>query len=99
VQPRPQMELRGAARRAPRAAPPPLGLDSDGGEFINNNLTEYCRADAITFTRNRPCRKNDACHVEQKNWSVGRRETGYGRYDTEAERTLLALSTPTCAST
>jgi hypothetical protein len=71
---------------------PLLGLDADnGGEFINNNLAEYCRAEAITFTRSRPHRRNDACHVEQKNWSVVRRETGYGRYDTEAERALLAV--------
>jgi hypothetical protein len=70
---------------------PLLGLDCDnGGEFINRNLAEYCRSEGITFTRSRPYRKNDACHVEQKNWSVVRRETGYGRYDTEAERVLLA---------
>jgi hypothetical protein len=31
-----------------------------------------------------------AAHVEQKNWSVVRRETGYGRYDTEVERELIA---------
>jgi lipoate-protein ligase A len=31
-----------------------------------------------------------AAFVEQKNWSVVRRETGYGRYDSEAERALLA---------
>ncbi len=68
-----------------------LGLDSDnGGEFINHNLADYCRSEAITFTRSRPLHKNDGCYVEQKNWSVVRRETGYGRYDTEAERALLA---------
>ncbi len=68
-----------------------LGLDSDnGGEFINNNLADYCRAEEITFTRSRPLRKNDCCYVEQKNWSVVRRETGYGRYDTDSERDLIA---------
>jgi hypothetical protein len=70
---------------------PLLGLDSDNGsEFINDQLCRYCEQQKINFTRSRPYRKNDACHVEQKNWSVVRRETGYGRYDTEAERALLA---------
>ncbi len=70
---------------------PHLGLDSDnGGEFINAHLATWCAAEKVTLTRSRPYRKNDACHVEQKNWSVIRRETGYGRYDTEAERELIA---------
>jgi hypothetical protein len=39
-----------------------LGLDSDnGGEFINHNLADYCRSEAITFTRSRPLHKNDGC--------------------------------------
>jgi hypothetical protein len=68
-----------------------LGLDSDnGGEFINNNLAAWCATEKISFTRSRPLNKNDCCFVEQKNWSVVRRETGYGRYDTEAERDLIA---------
>ena len=70
---------------------PLLGLDSDnGGEFINHHLVSWCSAERISFTRSRPLRKNDGCYVEQKNWSVVRRETGYGRYDTEAERELIA---------
>lgn len=44
----------------------------------------------ISFTRGRPNEKNDSCYVEQKNWSVVRREVGYGRYDTQAERDLIA---------
>jgi len=69
-----------------------LGLDSDNGsEFINNNLAQYCTGEGITFTRSRPLNKNDCCFVEQKNWCVVRRETGYGRYDTEAERDLIAV--------
>jgi hypothetical protein len=69
-----------------------LGLDSDnGGEFINNNLAQYCAGEGITFTRSRPLKKNDGCFVEQKNWSVVRRETGYSRYDTEEERALIAV--------
>jgi len=69
-----------------------LGLDSDNGsEFINNNLARWCASEEITFTRSRPLHKNDGCFVEQKNWSVVRRETGYGRYDTDAERALIAV--------
>ena len=69
---------------------PLLGLDSDNGsEFINNNLARWCASEEITFTRSRPLNKNDGCYVEQKNWSVVRRETGYGRYDTDAERALI----------
>ena len=71
---------------------PLLGLDSDNGsEFINHNLADWCAGEEITFTRSRPLHKNDCCYVEQKNWSVVRRETGYGRYDTEAERELIAV--------
>lgn len=70
---------------------PLLGLDSDNGaEFINNNLLTYCTERQITFTRGRPYRKNDSCHVEQKNWSVVRQAVGYARYDTEAELAALA---------
>jgi len=65
---------------------PLQGLDSDNGaEFINNNLASSLDKRGITFTRSRPCRKNDSCFVEQKNWSVIRRFVGYARYDTEAE--------------
>jgi hypothetical protein len=75
-----------------RALPfPLLGIDSDGGgEFINDHLVAWCAEQHLTFTRSRAYEKNDACYVEQKNWSVVRRETGYGRYDTEAERELVA---------
>jgi len=70
---------------------PLLGIDSDnGGEFINAHLLGWCAEQRLTFTRSRAYKKNDACYVEQKNWSVIRRETGYGRYDTEAERALIA---------
>ncbi len=70
---------------------PLLGLDCDnGGEFINKNLMAWCAEQKITFTRSRPLNKNDGCFVEQKNWCVVRRETGYGRYDSDAERELIA---------
>jgi len=61
---------------------PLLGLDSDnGGEFINQRLFAYCQREHITFTRSRSYKKNDNCHVEQKNWSVVRRLIGYDRYN------------------
>ncbi len=54
-----------------------LGLDSDNGsEFINQHLYNYCQRQGITFTRSRSYKKNDSCHVEQKNWSVVRRPGG-----------------------
>jgi len=62
-----------------------LGLDSDNGsEFINAHLLSYCRQEHITFTRSRSYKKNDSCHVEQKNWNVIRRVVGYGRYSSHA---------------
>lgn len=72
---------------------PLLGIDSDNGsEFINGHLLRYCKENEITFTRARPYRKNDNCHVEQKNYSVVRRAVGYARYDTPEElRTLNEL--------
>ena len=58
-----------------------LGIDSDnGGEFINHSLYNYCRDEKITFTRSRSYKKNDSCHVEQKNGNVVRRLVGYDRY-------------------
>jgi hypothetical protein len=69
---------------------PLLGIDSDnGGEFINQQLLNYCQQQQITFTRARPYRKNDNCYVEQKNYSVVRRTVGYQRFDTAAELLLL----------
>ena len=62
-----------------------LGLDSDnGGEFINHYLYTYCQRERIAFTRARSYKKNDSCHVEQKNWSVVRRLVGYDRYTSHA---------------
>jgi hypothetical protein len=69
---------------------PLLGLDSDNGsEFINRSLYDYCQRNGITFTRSRSYKKNDSCHVEQKNWSVVRRVIGYDRFSSkEAFKTL-----------
>ena len=59
-----------------------LGIDSDNGsEFINYDLFKYCKQEEIVFTRSRPNRKNDGCHVEQKNWSLVRRNIGYSRFE------------------
>ena len=67
-----------------------LGIDSDNGsEFINHELYRYCIQEHITFTRARPTRKNDSCFVEEKNYSVVRRNVGYRRYDTPEEQALL----------
>jgi len=70
-----------------------LGLDSDnGGEFINQYLYDYCRREGITFTRSRSYKKNDSCHVEQKNWSVVRRLVGYDRYRSHGALESLNLA-------
>jgi Integrase core domain len=64
---------------------PLLGIDSDNGsEFINNLLANYCTQHNIKFTRCRPYRKNDQCHVEQKNWVLVRQIIGYDRYEGDA---------------
>jgi hypothetical protein len=61
---------------------PYRGIDSDNGsEFINHHLLRWCKKENILFTRSRPYRKNDNCHVEQKNWHIVRRNIGYGRYE------------------
>jgi len=52
-------------------------------------MLRYCAENEITFTRSRPYKKNDSCFVEQKNYSVVRRNVGYLRYDTEEELNLL----------
>lgn len=79
---------------------PLLGLDSDNGsEFTNHHLLTYCTDRQIAFTRGRPYRKNDSCHVEEKNWSIVRHAVGYLRYDTPASpyRRLLAAGVLTRA--
>jgi hypothetical protein len=69
---------------------PLLGIDSDNGsEFINGELYTYCKEENIMFTRSRPYKKNDGCHIEQKNWHIVRRNIGYGRYEgSEAVRIM-----------
>jgi hypothetical protein len=77
-----QVRVRQAVHKIRRNLPVPLlGVDSDNGsEFINQCFWEYCRENKITFTRSRPYKKNDSCHVEQKNGNVVRRLIGYDRY-------------------
>ncbi|MEP7274416.1 MAG: transposase family protein [Acidobacteriota bacterium] len=70
---------------------PLLGLDTDNGtEFINSELLRFCHEEELTFTRSRPYKKNDQCHVEQKNGSVVRRMVGYDRYEGSAACRQLA---------
>ena len=67
-----------------------LGIDSDNGsEFINAHLLRFCKQEKITFTRTRLYRKNDNCFVEQKNYSVIRKNVGYYRYGTKKELEML----------
>jgi len=66
------------------------GLDSDNDSvFINAHISRYCKEHCITFTRCRPYKKNDQCHVEQKNWSVVRQFVGYARLETDEQLALL----------
>ncbi|MDZ4064960.1 MAG: transposase family protein [Coriobacteriia bacterium] len=86
-----QVHVFAALRDIREALPfPLLGIDSDnGGEFINHELFRYCQEENLTFTRSRAYRKNDGCHVEQKNWSVVRQNVGYARFDTPEELEVL----------
>jgi hypothetical protein len=77
-------DIRGCAPFPLRA----LGTDT-GSEFVNKHLFDWCRANAVAFSRARPYRKNDNCYVEEKNNSLVRRSVGYLRYDTPRELALL----------
>ena len=81
-----QERVGGAVHKIRQRLPfPLLGLDSDNGsEFINQHLFTYCHQQGITFTRSRAYKKNDSCHVEQKNGNVVRRLVGYDRYTSKA---------------
>jgi hypothetical protein len=60
-----------AFQRARTLFPFPIqGLDTDnGGEFLNEELVEYCAQEQITFTRGRPYQKRDQCNALAKEWS------------------------------
>jgi len=81
-----QERVGGAVHHVREHLPMPMaGLDSDNGsEFINQGLKDYCQRWGITFTRSRSYKKNDSCHVEQKNWAVVRRVIGYDRFSSKA---------------
>jgi len=81
-----QEKVRQTVHRMRQRLPfPLLGIDSDNGsEFINQCFYKYCRDEKITFTRSRAYKKNDSCHVEQKNGNVVRRFVGYDRYVSKA---------------
>jgi hypothetical protein len=59
----------------------------NGSEFMNARVIEYyeylAREKVIPFpmTRSRSYRKNDNCHVEQKNWTSVRQLFGYDRLE------------------
>jgi hypothetical protein len=81
-----QVRVRSAVHRVRQRLPfALLGVDSDNGsEFINHCFYTYCHHEKITFTRSRSYKKNDSCHVEQKNGNVVRRVVGYDRYTSRA---------------
>lgn len=59
-------------------------FSSDNGtEFLNKDMESYLtgRRPPVTWTRRRPYKKNDAAHVEQKNWTHVRELFGYDRFD------------------
>jgi hypothetical protein len=86
-----QQRVKTAVHRVRRLLPfTLLGVDSDNGsEFINHCFYTYCREEKITFTRSRAYKKNDSCHVEQKNGNVVRRLVGYDRYKSKAAYACL----------
>ena len=86
-----QERVKTAVHRMRQSLPfPLLGVDSDNGsEFINQCFYFYCHQEKITFTRSRAYKKNDSCHVEQKNGNVVRRLVGYDRYASRAAHQCL----------
>ncbi|MBU4270225.1 DDE-type integrase/transposase/recombinase [Candidatus Dependentiae bacterium] len=83
VQDKTMPEMLKALSAMKEAFPYPIrGIHSDNGsEFINDSVLGFARENTIVFTRGRPYKKNDNPHIEQKNNSILRRNTGYLRYD------------------
>lgn len=54
----------------------------NGGEFINYGMIAWCEDNTIELSRSRAGKKNDNCHVEQKNFDTIRKLIGYARYST-----------------
>lgn len=61
-----------------------------GSEFINYHFHGWCAQENIRMTRSRPGKKNDNCHVEERNGHVIRKFVGYTRLD--APETVDALN-------
>ena len=53
----------------------------NGSEFINRPVVKVLRKKGIEVQRRRPYKKNDAAHVEQKNWTHVRQLFGYERIE------------------
>jgi len=71
------------------------GLDFDNGsEFLNHAVITWAADRQIFFTRSRPYKKNDQATIESKNNHLVRRYAFYYRYDTDAERAVLARLWP-----
>lgn len=69
-----------------------LGFACDNGtEFLNESLLNYFqdrKRRPVKFVRRRPYKKNDAAHVEQKNFTHVRQIFGYERFE---DQELVAL--------
>ncbi len=63
----------------------------NGSEFLNAQLEKYLveRKRKVHWARRRPYKKNDAAHVEQKNWTHVRELFGYDRFDNIHLRTQM----------
>jgi hypothetical protein len=70
---------------------PLLSFNTDNGtEFLNHDLYQYFSPEKnINFTRSRAYKKNDNCHVEQKNWTHVRETFGYERYEKEEQIAIM----------
>lgn len=75
---------------------PILSFNSDNGtEFLNHHLIRYFgpegekKRTAQLMTRSREYRKNDNCHVEQKNWTHVRELFGYDRFSNPKQVELM----------
>lgn len=70
-----------------------VSISSDNGsEFLNKDLLKHCNTrngGTIKLCRRRPYKKNDAAHVEQKNWTHVRQLFGYYRLDDSAMVPLM----------
>jgi len=70
-----------------------LGFACDNGsEFLNYDLIRFFnegRKEPVKFTRRRPYKKNDAAHVEQKNWTHVRQLFGYDRIEDPATVAIM----------